>query len=182
LPSKPNYLSDAALRKASSREAEMDRHLHGSWQRLFIAKQIPSAACLRRSRSRTRYKPGPSGSREGQYGHIDCRDNQNMVSIVHVDPAGTQNDRDASCGLENRNGNLENNCFCAERVLGHITHRLSGQNPHHWPVACANPYVDKCRVKVSRRPCKAQRLLYSNSLRIADRAHLLGCRSKRKPF
>ena len=68
VPSRPNYLSGAALRKASSREAEMDRHLHGSLagSTLFFVKLIPLAARLRGSASRTRW----CGDRRSERGSI----------------------------------------------------------------------------------------------------------------
>ena len=68
MPSRPNYLSGAALRKASSREAEMDRHLHGSLagSTLFFVKLIPLAARLRGSASRTRW----CGDRRSERGSI----------------------------------------------------------------------------------------------------------------
>ena len=58
-------------------------------------------------------------------------------------------------GLENKNGNPENERLGVSAGLsGSMTHDFSGQSERRWPVAYADPHVDKYRVGVSGNRCK----------------------------
>jgi hypothetical protein len=80
-----------------------------------------------------------------------------------------------SFGLENKNGNPENESLGVNAGLsGCMTHDFSGQSERRWPVAYADPRVGKYRVEVGGNHCKTRRLLYRNTIGIADRAYFLG--------
>jgi hypothetical protein len=53
-----------------------------------------------------------------------------------------------------------------------MTHGLSGQNPLHWPVDCANSGCGKCGIKVRSCSSEARRLLYGNTLKGCRIGHI----------